>query len=156
MPADTFAIATDSPVGEHVAGQYIEFPVLLVDDLLPWCAELKAQWKRVGEARLDAKMPAYDLWRARKYLDETEPSLDDLAARVRTPAGAKRVLLLSLAKAGKPEEEAAAVVAAVLPYRLADLAVDVSRLLPPPAAYAGAGVPNAGAGGDAGGQTGST
>lgn len=153
MP-DTFEIATDAPVAEYVAGQLVTFPVLLVDDLLPWCAELKAQWRRQGEARLDPKMDPFALWRARKHLDDIEATLDNLQERARTPAGAKRILLLSLKKAGRTDDEAKAIAAAVLPYRLADLATAVSRLLPPPVPF-----PNAGAGGgaDAGsGQTGST
>lgn len=160
MP-DTFEIATEAPVTEYVSAQPVTFPVLMVDDLLPWCSEVKAEWKRGGEARLRSqKMGDYEAWRARHYLDNLEVTLDDLVARVRTPAGGKRVLLLSLAKAGRPEAEAKAIADAVPPYRLANLAEAVSRLVPPPIPMPSGGggpSPNAGAGGDAGGeQTGST
>jgi hypothetical protein len=150
---DTFHIVTEAPVGAYIQKQYVEFSVLIVDDLLPWCAELKAQGKRIGLAKIDAKMPAFDRWRAEKWLEENEPTIDNLQALVSTIPGAKRVLLLSLKKAGRPDEEAAAVVAAVPAYQLAGLAIEVSRLLPP-ALSAGGTDPNAGAGNNAGEKTG--
>lgn len=151
MP-ETFHAALDAPVVEIVAGQEITLPVLTVDDLLLWAAQLKAQRKAADAKRLAPNSDPFTRFRAEKYSDENEPAIDELASLSRSPAGAKKVLLLSLAKAKHPDPEA--VVRAVPPWRLASLAADVSRLFPPAYGYAETPDPNPRAGEGAGASTG--
>lgn len=131
MP-DTFQIAFQAPIIESIQGKSVEFPVLDIDDLSPWCAKIKAEQTAEGLKRVPANMPPFDRWRAEEYLRNNEPSLDDLVPRVTTIPGGKMVLDLSLSKSGRKDvAERRAIISAVPPYRFAQLARDVSGLFPP-------------------------
>jgi hypothetical protein len=158
MP-ETFHAATDAPVIEYVGDREIILPVLDIDDLTLWAAELKAQRRKADAKRIAALPDAFSRFRAEKYADENEPAIDELASLSRSPAGGKKVLDLSLAKAGvKDAAERAAIVKAIPPWRFEMLARDVSRLFPPlpPYPLQEPANPNPPAGGSAGEPTGSS
>lgn len=160
MP-EPFQAAFQAPVVRRVGGSDVQFPLLVIDDYLPWCAELKAARTAEGVRDIPPKTPAFDRWRIEQYLKKTEPWLDDIIQLVRAPAGAVRVLEISLQKAGRPKDEAAAVARAVRPSDIVGLAEEVSQLFPdyaqPPADDdAGGGDPNRQAGGDPAGTAAGT
>ena len=150
MP-ETFSAAFEAPVIENIGGHQIEFPVLEIDDYLPWTAELKAKRKADGVKKIPATATVFDRWQAENYLDKNEPWLDDIALLTKAVPGAKKVLDMSLVKSGRTDAvERAAIIRAVRPSRLIRLAEDVSRLFPPVYSLPETHLPNSPAGGDAG------
>ena len=154
MP-ETFSAAFEAPIVENIGGQQVEFPVLEIDDYLPWSAKLKAKRRADGQKKIPANATQFDRWQAEQYMDKNEPWLDDIALLVKSIIGAKEVLHLSLAKAGRTDEaERSAIIKAIRPHRVVRLAEDVSRLFPPIYSLPESHLPNLPAGQDAG-ETGS-
>lgn len=123
-----FAQATQSPIIEPIGDQSVSFTPLTIRDYKPWCAELLTQRRKQSKLLIPKDANDVDKFRMARMAEFDEPSLDAIAALVWTPAGAEKVLSLSLSKNGHDETTRAAIIGALRPSRVISLAVDVSGL----------------------------
>jgi len=133
-----FLEAFEAPIVEKIGGVAVSFPVLSIDDYAPWVAEIAAARKQVAKASIpraidpQTKLPTLlnptAQWSINQRIENIECGLEDVAEKVWTLAGARRVLTMSLAKAGLSEEDQKQVLARIKPVRLHALAVEVSGL----------------------------
>jgi hypothetical protein len=118
----------EGPVIESVRGEEVKFPRLEIDDYLPWIAELTAQHKLVARAKIPASADQSFRWGAERKIHFLEVGFDVIADEVWKVPGAKRVLTMSLIKGGATKDQAEQIIQKVRPFRLHDLAVEVSSL----------------------------
>lgn len=118
-----------APVTESVAGADVQFPVLEIDDYLPWCSEEAKARRAVARQKIPNNVDADQRWRLERAIENIDAGLAEIAEKVWTVPGAKRILDMSLQKSGmKDKAERDALIKKVRPVRLHSLAIDVSAL----------------------------
>lgn len=134
-----FAEAFEAPVVEKILGNDVTFPVLWNEDYLPWVAEITKDRRTRSKALIPPLASDIDKFRMSRIAEFDEPSLDAIAEKVWTMAGAIKVLNLSLAKAGIADPlERKKIIKGVPPRRTISLAVEVSALFEKKEPVAGA------------------
>jgi hypothetical protein len=123
-----FLEAAQAAIIETVRGTDVSFPPLSIGDYTPWCAELHNVRKLKSKSLIPKTAEPLDAFRMARIAEFDEPSLDAIAALAWTPAGATKILKMSLAKAGLSAADQDEVVAAIPPRRIVSLAIDVSGL----------------------------
>lgn len=124
-----FAEATEAPIIERIGGQDVTFPVLWIEDYLPWIAQIAAERKAKMLKLIPPKADAQEQFRLKRAIELDEPNVDVIAERVWTLAGAAKILDLSLAKGGFTNEADRKQVLQRIPMRrLCPLASEVSGL----------------------------
>lgn len=162
-----FAEAFEAPIVEKVRGVDISFPVLEIDDYATWISELTAAKRDVGRktipkavdpvTKLPTQIDSVTKWTIDQRIENIEASLEDVAAKIWTVEGAKRILDISLQKlpefapikddkAGNATRQDARqqIIKRVRPQRINALAAEVSALFEarPPEEKAGQTPPN--------------
>jgi hypothetical protein len=95
----------------------------------------KAKRKPLAMKLIPGNAQPTERFKMQRAVEYGEPTLDDIADLLYTPAGARDCLKKSLVKSGKSEAEAAEILKKIPPGRAQSLAIDVSGLfecVPPP------------------------
>lgn len=134
-----FVEAFEGPVIEKIGGVDITFPPLLIDDYASWVEEITNEKKAIARKALptsgiDPKtrqpigLDISTRWEIGQKIESMEFSLEAVAEKVWTLAGAKRILTMSLAKSSYSPDDQKQIIARVKPANLHLLAVKVSGL----------------------------
>lgn len=132
-----FLESFDAPVVETIGGVSVSFPILLIEDYLPWLGELKAQYQAESRRRAFAvdpvtKLPpVLDVGQRQAIEDRIariDVGLDAVAALVWTIPGSRKILEISMTKATMSKDDQAQIQKRIRPQRLHSLASDVSAL----------------------------
>lgn len=123
-----FAQTFEGPVVEAIGGEDVTFPPLLIDDYLPWIGELTARQRQRAEKMIPARATPREEQEMRLAAQSIEIGLETISALIWTVPGSRKVLGISLAKAGIPADRQAEIHKNVPPRRLHTLAADVSNL----------------------------
>jgi hypothetical protein len=112
----------------RIGDQEVRFERLTIGDYAAWTARLRAQRQADAQKLMPAAMSPLERFQAARAVEQEEPTLEEMAALLLTPGGAVKALALSLAKAGRGEEEARRIIESLPPAKVMELALDVSSL----------------------------
>lgn len=133
--------AFDAPITFRGCGLDVTFPRLDIDDHAKWCAELHAQRKPFALKMIPGNAPPIERFKMQRSVEFAEPTLDDIAELLFTPAGVRSTLDKSLEKSGMDEATRKTTINRIPPASAQKLAMSVSGLyqkLPPPVPTAAA------------------
>lgn len=131
----SLSAAFDAPIVFNEDGLEFSFPKLDIDDHAKWCEELHAVRKPATLKLIPGNAQPIERFKMTRNAEFETPTLDTIADLLYTPAGSRTAVMKSLAKAGKSEDEAKAIIKKIKPSKFQRLAMDVSGLfetLPPP------------------------
>ena len=126
-----FSDAMEAPIVEQIDGKDYTLPLLTVEDYIPWTQELHNARRTLSRQLVHQmqRAPEMEKFRMLRMAEFDEPTLDDIAKLVWTPAGAKRVIDAAMVKAGITDPaERERLMKLIPPRRFTTLAVDLSAL----------------------------
>lgn len=119
-----------APVFKDIAGQRVDFAVLVSDELGPIAAEIRAdRIKRAEDNAARRNLKPVETYRAVESV-EHEVTVSDIEYRLRTVPGAGQALNLSLIKAGYTVDQAKNIISAIPPMEQTILSLVVTGLHP--------------------------
>lgn len=120
--------AFELPVVEPIRGVKVTFPLLEIDDYLPWITELHAEQKKFDAQMIATNKDPVQRAIMKRRSEQNVPGFDQVFNKVFQVDSAKRVLSMSLTKDGRTEEEIKLILRKIRPSRLTGLALEVSAL----------------------------
>lgn len=113
---------------ELANGTSATFAKLDLDDLTSWCDAMHEEWKKRAAKLFTPNMKPVEQFQAKRLMEFSRPSLDDIQDATFRPEGIKEALTRSLVKGGTPKEKVGEIVKQVSPRVARKLAQDMVSL----------------------------
>lgn len=109
-------------------GSTAVFAKLDLDDLTEWCDAMHEDWKKRGAKLIVPGMKPVEQFQAKRLLEFSRPSLDDIQDATFRSEGIKEALTRSLVKGGTPKDKTATIIKQISPRIARKLAQDMVTL----------------------------